>query len=207
MIVFKSLFIGIVTAVVAWYLKYTWSRRRLYSMAAKIPGPDGLPFFGMALSVLGKNHEETFKNVTEIAKGYESPSRVWAGPICVIIVDQPEDLQIILNSQNCIDKAAPYKLVPIETGLLVSGGDLWRAHRKLINPSFYMKVLHSFQPVFNQKAQMMVQVMKKYLNTGHFDVYHHMSSCTLETLLATSIGLNKDIQNEENNKYLRDVEM
>ncbi|CAO1393073.1 unnamed protein product [Diamesa hyperborea] len=207
MIVFKSLFIGLVTAVIAWYLKYTWSRRRLYSMAAKIPGPDGLPFFGMALSVLGKNHQETFKNVTEITKGYDSPSRVWAGPICVIIVDKPEDLQIILNSQNCIDKAAPYKLVPIETGLLVSGGDLWRSHRKLINPSFYMKVLNSFQPVFNQKAKMMVQVMKKYLNTGHFDVYHHMSACTLETLLATSIGIDKDIQNEENNKYLRDVEI
>ncbi|CAO1411048.1 unnamed protein product [Diamesa serratosioi] len=207
MFVLKSLLIGLVTALVAWYLKYTWSRRRLYSMAAKIPGPNGLPFVGVALSMLGKNHQETFKNVTEITKGYESPSRVWAGPICVVIVDKPEDLQIVFNSQNCIDKAAPYKIVPMETGLLVSGGDLWRAHRKLINPSFHMKVLQSFQPVFNEKAKMMVKVMKKYLNQEHFDVYHHMSACTLEALLATSIGLNKDIQNEENNKYLSDMEI
>ena len=126
--------------------------------------------------------------------------------MCVVAIDEPEDLQIVLNSQDAIDKSMLYKLI-IQNGLLVDGGDLWRTHRKLLNPAFYPTLLQSFLPTFNNKSKILVEVLTNHLNKDEFDVYHSLAGCTLETLLSTSIGLEKDIQNDPNNWFLHCVEV
>lgn len=127
--------------------------------------------------------------------------------MCFVIVDKPEDIQLIYNSPNCIDKASPYKVFPIQQGLLCNGGETWKMHRKLINPSFHVKILQSFLPVFNSKAKILVQCLQKQLDGEEFDLYHSLSACTLEALYLTSLGIEKDIQNDSNNRYLHDMEV
>lgn len=124
----------------------------------------------------------------------------------LIIVDLPDDLQIILNSNDCTDKSNLYKIIPLQKGLLLAGGELWQTHRKLLNPSFYMNVLQSFTPLFNEKSKILVKVLKKYESKGEFNVFHPLSACTLETLLATSIGIDQDIQNDLENETLKSME-
>lgn len=55
MIVLNALLVGVFTALLAYYLIYRWKRRRLYELAAKIPGPVGLPLIGIAFELLGKD--------------------------------------------------------------------------------------------------------------------------------------------------------
>ena len=57
MLVLQSILIGLITAFAVWYIQFRWSRRHLYRLADKIPGPKGLPLFGIALSILGKNSQ------------------------------------------------------------------------------------------------------------------------------------------------------
>ena len=55
MLILQFILIGLITAFALWYAQFRWSRRHLYRLANKIPGPKGLPLFGVALSILGKN--------------------------------------------------------------------------------------------------------------------------------------------------------
>ena len=126
--------------------------------------------------------------------------------MCVVAISEPEDLQVVLNSQDAIDKSLVYKKI-LGKGLLVDSGDLWRSHRKLLSPSFYPVILQSFLPIFNEKARMLVKVLANHLNKGLIDVYRPLSGCTLEAILSTSIGLEKDIQNDPNNWFLDCMEM
>lgn len=208
MFVLQSLLIGLVTTLAVWFVRFRWSRRHLYSLLAKIPGPEGYPIIGVAHRILGKDPEGVFKGIMDVVSEFETPNKFWGGHLCFVNIDSPEDLKTVLNSPDCLNKASVYNIVPMQKGLLVAGDDLWKTHRKLLNPSFYVKILQSFIPVFNEKSKVMVKVMEQYLNKGEFDVYHHMSACTLETLLSTSIGLEKDVQSEpQNNSYLHSVEM
>jgi cytochrome P450 family 313 len=177
-------------------------------MAKGIPGPRGIPFFGEALSVIGDDHSKAFRSLTGLAKDYDTPARIWFGPYCAIILDNPKDLQIVLNSQKCIDKAEVYKFIELRKGLLVSGGDLWKSHRKLLDPSFNVTVLNSLLPAFNEKGKILIRELNKRVGGGDFDCYNQVSGCTLETLLLTMFRIERDVQsNAETNKYLQDMEI
>lgn len=61
MVVLQALLIGVVTTFFVWYLRYSWKRRYLYKLAARIPGPNGLPLIGVALSVMSNDPKSTIK--------------------------------------------------------------------------------------------------------------------------------------------------
>lgn len=208
MVVLEALVCGLCITLVTWYAIYLWNRRHLYELAAKIPGPTGWPVIGMALKFLGKDPKDILKVLIDLPKVYESPCKMWLGPMCFVIVANPEDMQLVLNSPNCIDKSLIYQFFGARKGLIVSGGNLWKTHRKLLNPTFFVKVLNTFIPTFNEKSKKMIDVWDmNHVGKKEFNAFNSVSLFILETLLSTTIGLNKDIQNEKNNKYLNDVHM
>ena len=48
--------------------------------------------------------------------------RVWLGPKCFIIVNSAENLQIVANSPDCLEKSEIYRLIPIVNGLVTAKG-------------------------------------------------------------------------------------
>lgn len=208
MVVLEALVCGLCITIVTWYALYLWSRKHLYELAAKIPGPIGWPVIGIALKLLGKDPKGILKVLIDLPKEYESPCKLWLGPICFVNIGKPEDMQLVLNSPHCIDKSTIYQFFGARKGLIVSGGNLWKTHRKLLNPTFYVKVLNTFISTFNEKSKKMIDVWdRNHVGKKEFNAFHSVSLFILETLLSTTIGLNKDIQNDKNNKYLNDVHM
>lgn len=61
-------------------------------------------------------------------------------------------------------------------------GDKWRAHRKLIAPTFHLNVLKSFVTLFNVNSRDTVNKLRK-MGSSTFDVHDFMSECTVEILL------------------------
>ena len=53
--VFYSL---LIPAAILWFVYWRLSRRRMYELAAKLPGPTGLPFIGNALDLTGSSHSK-----------------------------------------------------------------------------------------------------------------------------------------------------
>lgn len=208
MLQLQSYLFGLLVILLARYGVYSWKRRRLYRMASKIPGPSGVPFFGEALSVLGSDHSKAFRSLTSLAKDYATPSRIWYGPYCAIILDNPKDLQIVLNSPKSLEKAEVYQFIGLLKGLVVADVNMWRVHRKILDPAFNMSVLKSFMPMFNDKMRILVREMRKISSQQEVDIFQQISACTLETLLLSSSGVERDIQsNASTNKYLHDVDV
>lgn len=61
-------------------------------------------------------------------------------------------------------------------------GKKWRAHRKLIAPTFHLNVLKSFIDLFNANSRHVVEKLQKESGKT-FDCHDYMSEATVEILL------------------------
>ena len=73
-------------------------------------------------------------------------------------------------------------------GLLISTGEKWRTHRKIIAPTFHLNVLKSFVPLFYENSRDLVLRLKKEIGK-EFDCHDYMSGITVDILLETAMGL------------------
>nr|QBQ34516.1 cytochrome P450 CYP4g15-2 [Diaphorina citri] len=193
----------IVPALVLWFAYYRMSRRRLYELADKIPGPKGLPLIGVAHEAFGRSPHGLFKRALEVEEKFlDTVVKIWFGPRLIILLKDPRDVEIILSSHVHIDKSPEYRFFKpwLGNGLLISTGEKWRAHRKLIAPTFHLNVLKSFLDLFNQNSRAVVEKMRKH-NGEAFDCHDYMSECTVEILLETAMGVNKKTQNQSGFEY------
>lgn len=86
-------------------------------------------------------------------------------------------------------------------------GDAWRQHRKLLDPSFSASVLKSFLPIFNDKARICMEILAEKANGTEFDMYEALTPLSLDTILATSLGLTESLQTSNTHTYVNDCVM
>jgi cytochrome P450 family 4 len=79
-------------------------------------------------------------------------------------------------------------------------GKKWRAHRKLIAPTFHLNVLKTFIDLFNANSRAVVGKMRKEAGK-EFDCHDYMSECTVEILLETAMGVSKKTQDSSSLEY------
>ena len=68
--------------------------------------------------------------------------KVFFGPKMILVVDDPEQLNILLNSKYCIEKSSIYKGIFFGKGLLLAKENMWKVHHKIIQPAFTTKILN-----------------------------------------------------------------
>ncbi|XP_049864912.1 cytochrome P450 4g15 [Pectinophora gossypiella] len=192
----------LVPAMILWYTYWRMSRRHMYELADKLIGPKGLPLIGNALEFTGGS-SDIFKNlVTKSTEfDHESVVKIWIGPRLLVFLYEPRDVELILSSHVHIDKAEDYRFFKpwLGDGLLISTGQKWRSHRKLIAPTFHLNVLKSFIDLFNANSRAVVDKLKK--ESGAFDCHDYMSECTVEILLETAMGVSKSTQDQSGFEY------
>lgn len=120
----------------------------------------------------------------ELSKSYENVGRLWVGPKLLIFLSNPVDIELILGSQVHLEKSDEYRFFKpwLGNGLLISKGDHWRSHRKMIAPAFHQNVLKSFIGTFNSNSLNVVHRMEKEMGKV-FDVHDYMSETTVDILL------------------------
>ncbi len=138
----------------------------------------------------------------ELSKDFGSIVRGWLGNRLVVFLCDPRDVEIILNSSVHIDKSEDYKFFKpwLGDGLLISTGQLWKSHRKLIAPAFHMNVLKSFMNTFNDNSRNVIRRLKKEIGK-EFDVHDYMSEATVDILLETAMGHRRTSENKEGYEY------
>lgn len=197
-----SVFLSLLTpAILLWFFYWRLSRRHMYKLAENLPGPKGLPIIGNALDFLGSSHL-IFKTITERGQNFNEVIKVWIGPKLLVFLVDPRDIELVLGSHVYIDKAPEYRFFKpwLGNGLLISTGNKWRSHRKLIAPTFHLNVLKSFIDLFNENSRLVVEKMKKE-GRKTFDAHDYMSECTVEILLETAMGVSKKTQDQSGYEY------
>lgn len=124
-------------------------------------------------------------------RSYKAPFYAWFGVNLCIILDDPDDVDIVLNSKSCIDKAHVYKYF-YRDALFTAREHIWRPQRKILNSAFNLKILQSFIPIFNAKSDLLVRNVGRMIGKGSFDVAPIIFACTLDMV---SCKLNDLIKN------------
>ncbi|EAT35039.1 AAEL012766-PA [Aedes aegypti] len=202
---FQSVLVLVLFPIVV-YLILRWKHRRFYRISSELPGPVNYPLIGCGHLFIGKSNEEQFAILNDITKTYPSPCRAWLGPKLFVFIDNPEDMQVILNSPNCLEKADLYRFFRCEKGLFSSPASIWKVHRKLLSPCFSPAILASFVSIFNVKSEILVQRLEKNLGQGAFNLFGDISRCTLDMICATTLGTNMDLQSNEGTEFIKSIE-
>ncbi|KAB0799096.1 hypothetical protein PPYR_06976 [Photinus pyralis] len=190
----------LISSLILWYVYWRITRRHMLECAEKIPGPKGWPLIGNALDCRGSAHE-IFKTMYNYGEPYNI-MKIWVGPTLVIFIGDPRDAEMILSSTVHIDKSPEYRLFEpwLGNGLLISSGQKWKAHRKLIAPTFHLNVLKGFIELFNANSRATVEKLRKEEGKT-IDVHDNMSEATVEILLETAMGVSKKTQDQSGLDY------
>ncbi|XP_034234397.1 cytochrome P450 4g15-like [Thrips palmi] len=177
---------------------YTWFRfafgERL-ALAEKVPGPPSYPLIGH-LYLLSSDMSKMFRNTVEIGK--KSPEKVvrlgWMHRVAVALWN-PDDVEVILGSSQMLDKSQDYRFFKpwLGDGLLISSGDTWRSHRRLIAPTFHIHVLKQFVHLFNRNSKALCEKLSP-LTGQAIDAHDYLSEATVEILLETAMGVDRSTQ-------------
>lgn len=127
---------------------------------------------------------EIVEELLRLSEIYGRIGRGFLGYKVIVFLSDPRDIEIILNSNVHLTKAPEYRFFKpwLGDGLLISSGEKWKSHRKLIVPAFHQLVLKSFVGAFNRNSWKLVKRMQKEI--GHeFDVHDYMSEVTVDILL------------------------
>ncbi|KAL9697750.1 hypothetical protein quinque_001191 [Culex quinquefasciatus] len=105
--------------------------------------------------VVGMSSEQLFNNISRALANPAKLFRVMATVMPVVVTNDPDMTQRILTSPDCLEKAFLYKFFRLDSGLFAANYDLWKAQRKAINPTFNLKILHKFIPLFDNEIMLL----------------------------------------------------
>uniref|UniRef100_A0A182Y5A0 Uncharacterized protein n=1 Tax=Anopheles stephensi TaxID=30069 RepID=A0A182Y5A0_ANOST len=176
------------------YLYRTWQNRRTWQLLGRLPGPLNFPLIGSMYVIPGRDTSRYLQTLVDLTATYGSPYCIWLGPVPVVIVSTADHARTILNSPATVEKASFYRFTPLH-GIFSLPAYKWRAHRKMIQPTFNQSILRGFIPLFEEKAEVMVRALGEMVETGHaFDIYRFTARCTLDMIFATTLGTDMHIQ-------------
>lgn len=160
-----------------------------------------IPFLGVGGRFIGNSNDEVIETITSLFhECVQRPFYCWFGPVLMVGIDEPDDMQLILNADQCLDKPYMYGHLQNETGLLGSPRDIWKVHRRALNPTFNRKVLNSFIPTFNAKAKILADQLDRSVGTDT-EIYRPLFKCMMDTIVSTALGMQWNIQNSRGDEY------
>ncbi|CAH1118516.1 unnamed protein product [Phaedon cochleariae] len=184
---------GIITL---WYILLLWKRSKLYFHSWNVPGPMNLPFIGIAYLFLGTNATDIMGTLIKIQKQYPNYFKAWFGPKLLYFLSDPVHLEKVLTNPKSLNKDDLYDFISevIGTGIMTAKVKKWRKHRKVIMPAFNQKILESFVEIFADQSEVFADQLEKYVGRKDLDLFKLISSCTLDIICETAMGVKMNLQ-------------
>ncbi|XP_073076325.1 cytochrome P450 4F2-like [Manis javanica] len=139
---------------------------------------------------------------------YSEGFKVWLGPIIPLVVFcHPNMIRTISNASATIapkDKVFYDFLKPwLGDGLLLSGGDKWSRHRRLLTPAFHFNILKPYIKIFNDSVNVMHAKWNRLISEGssRLDMFEHISLMTLDSLQKCVFSFDSNCQ-EKPSEYI-----
>lgn len=198
MFVFQSLLTFLLTTLVFYVIKFRWSRRRLYELAAKLPGDNGVPLLGILHKLAIAKREDYMDIVLSYIRNDTPITRVWLGPFLVVATKAPEVMHAVFNSPQCYDKPSIfYGSLFFTEGLIPLSGKTHERHRKIFNKAFTPKRLQELYGIIKDRAEVCVKKLEPRVNQEEFDVYYYIGACSLESFGAANLNFHDDLYGHE----------
>ncbi|XP_037674285.1 cytochrome P450 4F2-like [Choloepus didactylus] len=138
---------------------------------------------------LVNNDEQGLTQVAQLVATYPKALVSWLGPIIPIItLYHPDLIRCVTNASATIapKTAVFYQFLKpwLGDGLLLSAGDKWSHHRRMLTPAFHFNVLKPYMKIFNESVNIMHAKWQRLASEGsaHLDMFEHISLMTLDSL-------------------------
>lgn len=190
-IAFLVAVIGILFGV--WFSKgvQDWRQKRLkfLKLASMLSGPPALPLIGNALR-FACHPDEILDRIVDMYQSYGTQFRFWLGPKLMVVLTDPRDIEVILNSPKAAYKDPVYRFLEkfIGRGLITGSGPKHRTHRRVIMPMLNGKVLDAYVEYFDRRSRYSADRLEELADTEEFDIYPYMEHCTIDIILDTIMG-------------------
>ncbi|XP_076703102.2 cytochrome P450 4F3 [Callospermophilus lateralis] len=88
-------------------------------------------------------------------------------------------------------------------GLLLSSGDKWNHHRRLLTPAFHFNILKPYMKIFNDRTNVMHAKWRRLVSEGSacLDMFEHISLMTLDSLQKCVFSFDSNCQ-EKPSEYI-----
>ncbi|XP_055602983.1 cytochrome P450 4g15-like [Uranotaenia lowii] len=183
-----------VCVVIAWavlqYRKYV----KKFDFAKDIPTVEGsYPLIGIGYKFLGKNDLQVFEIIRELFQSKEKLRKTWLGPLGLTLFTTDVDIvQQVHASPAWLDKPFFYEVLNIGYGLFTSQTERWKSQRKALNPSFNIKILEGFIPLFDKHAGNLVRRLEHIPEGATFNALPYMMQLNMAMILDTSLDYSGD---------------
>ncbi|KAF1750441.1 hypothetical protein GCK72_016991 [Caenorhabditis remanei] len=189
------------------------SIRKANYYGSKIPGPPGHWLTGNMSMFQNETSHGLIKMMQEEARKARDQGKsvirfLLPGQLLVYPITGKATAKI-LESTTEIHKGESYDFFGpwIGGGLLVSVGERWKNHRKLITPSFHFAKLEGYFDVFNQESKILVDCLEKFSENGEtVNLHPYINRCTLDVICETAMGTKVSAQFNHEHPYLQAVE-
>uniref|UniRef100_A0A1B0CKF6 Cytochrome n=1 Tax=Lutzomyia longipalpis TaxID=7200 RepID=A0A1B0CKF6_LUTLO len=146
------------------------------------------------------------ETVDRMLNSVKLPVYTWIGPYQLfLIIDNPEDLEILLSDPNALEKPYIYKFFKKDRGLIAAKANVWKVHRKILSPSFSINMIKTLIPTFNRKAQKMIDKLKNEKEGVDINLLEHFYTCAVDMITSATTEVDIDIDDERNREYIRAV--
>jgi cytochrome P450 len=181
----------LILCLLAAYFVY---HRRFYLLLLKIP-VTSFPMGILIKTIFSLNISELFRKVSDVLKNINGLTVLWVLHKPVVYVILLEDIKIVLNSKHCQSKPSFFKLVFGEhsENMFVGSPDVWRSHRKILNPYFTSQAVPSLFPIIRDRVGAMMKIMEKKQHRSEFNIYNMVTAMSMESILSV-MELEVDIQ-------------
>ncbi|KAG5681841.1 hypothetical protein PVAND_011249 [Polypedilum vanderplanki] len=201
----EILLVFLISTLIAYSLKYLWSWWKFLVLASKIPSVKfEIPLIGILIDFLFIKFEDYLPLIVNFFEESPSISRKWMGSKLIVLVNSPENVQVVLNSPHC-NKRPPifYEAYLATEGLVLINGQKWEHHRKILKNSFSSQMLQNIIPIFDERSSHYIKRLNEKVDCDDFDIYQIVAGCTLESLLQGNLNMTRDFYE---NEYFDDVE-
>ncbi|KAJ8916565.1 hypothetical protein NQ315_000209 [Exocentrus adspersus] len=125
---------------------------------------------------------------------YPGIFKLWIFSKLYCVVSEPKYHEVVLT--KCLGKGELYEDIKsvIGHGLFTAPYDLWKKHRRAINPTFNQKVLDAYVDVFHKNSQALVGKLKQIAGEGQVEVYNLVLKCITDNYCETTLGMTMDDQ-------------
>ncbi|XP_048198458.1 leukotriene-B4 omega-hydroxylase 3-like isoform X2 [Perognathus longimembris pacificus] len=134
--------------------------------------------------------EQGMKELTALVGTYPQGFMVWLGPIFPLInLCHPDIVRSVLNASG--------------DGLLLSAGDKWGRHRRMLTPTFHFNILKPYLKIFQDSVNIMHAKWQRLISEGieRLDMFEHISLMTLDSLLKCVFSFDSNCQ-EKPSEYI-----
>ncbi|XP_045348316.1 cytochrome P450 4F2 isoform X1 [Leopardus geoffroyi] len=152
--------------------------------------------------------EQGLRVLIQLVAAYSKGFVTWLGPTMPLItLCHPDMIRTITNASAAI---APKDMVfysflkPwLGDGLLLSAGDKWSSHRRMLTPAFHFNILKHYVKIFNDSVNVMHAKWKRLVSEGstRLDMFEHISLMTLDSLQKCVFSFDSNCQ-EKPSEYI-----